>query len=730
VSNVTGHPNPGSQGDIGSNVSEETEFTSATGSADQLDQEPLSGKPTWKVAGISLGELLARGLHTVPIPSMDRWEAPTIDDLTRLLPQYQIESLIGRGGMGAVYKGRQERLDRFVAIKLLPCELADDVKFFARFEREARTLAKLDHPGIVSIYDFGQTSEGHLYFVMEFIDGTDLHRLIRSDEVNANHALEIVSQVCEALQFAHSKGVIHRDIKPANILLTKDGKVKLADFGLARPMETGINNSLTLSHVVMGTPDYMAPEQKRGDGDHRVDLYALGVMLYEMLCGSPPQGAWQLPSQRVSVDVRLDQVVIKAMQVEPELRYQQALQVKTDLDAIRSSIGDDIAPTPVQPANEPPEITLTSTSSKSLRWRIMIGLAVAVPLIVSIVTVLLVSRPERSRDSIAEKTPATPENVSGAQQKSPDVAVITENEVVDSLHLKYRFNRDGTAHVIGYVGVGEVINIPAQVAGRRVTGIADFALQSNSQIREVTIAEGVEMLGSFAFKWCSQLESIKLPSTLKVIGPWAFESCASLNQPDIPDGVTRIAEGAFSNCPKILSFDPPPALRFLERYAFQNCIEIREVKIPETVEKMEGGVFAGCVGIQEFKIQENHPTLVVVDGVIFDRSLTKLVHFPPGRAGSYVVPEATRAIGHRSFYGCFDLGSITLPSQLKTIETQSFIQCNSLETVEIPPSVNLVMDGAFSNCQRLKTVRITSPDTVVDPEQVEKLGSKLILSSR
>jgi serine/threonine protein kinase len=289
------------------------------------------------LGGIDPGELLARGLDSVPHPGPDHWQPPTAEALQRLIPQYEVETMIGRGGMGAVYKGHQKRLGRRVAIKLLPAELAGDSDFVARFEREAKTLAHLSHPGIVTVHDFGQTFENHLYFVMEFVDGTDLHHLIKTGGLNATQVLDIVGQVCEALQFAHTRGVVHRDIKPANILVTTDGKVKLADFGLARPMYAGENGFQTVTHVVMGTPDYMAPEQKRGEGDHRVDLYALGVTLYEMLCGRPPQGAWLPPSQRAPVDLRLDQVVIKAMQEEPGKRYQQASEVKSDLEKIQNS---------------------------------------------------------------------------------------------------------------------------------------------------------------------------------------------------------------------------------------------------------------------------------------------------------------------------------------------------------------------------------------------------------
>ncbi|HSP42143.1 MAG TPA: serine/threonine-protein kinase, partial [Luteolibacter sp.] len=373
-----------------------------------------------KVAGIDPGELLARGLNSINPPDVETWEPPTPVELSRLLPQYRIESIIGRGGMGAVYKGDQERLARSVAIKLLPSELADDVNFVSRFEREARTIAKLDHPGIIHVHDFGQTSEGHLYFVMEFVDGTDLHQLIHGPGINPTQALEIIGQVCDALQFAHSKGVVHRDIKPANILVTTDGRVKLADFGLARPLQSGLSGQLTLSRVIMGTPDYMAPEQKRGEGDHRVDLYALGVMLYEMLCGRPPQGAWQPPSQRVQVDVRLDQVVIKAMQEEPDRRYQQASEVKTDVDAIRTSIAKKAKPSPVKspafPAKPKAPGASKPSSNSSSKKPLAITAACLVPMLG--IGAWWTTRDEDNASILAETSPDVPSQISSV----PDAA--------------------------------------------------------------------------------------------------------------------------------------------------------------------------------------------------------------------------------------------------------------------------------------------------------------------
>lgn len=313
--------------------------------------------------GLDPGELLVRGINTAhPSGPVHEWTPPTPAELARLLPQYRIETLIGRGGMGAVYKGSQEKLGRTVAIKVLPVELTADTQFVTRFEREARTLAKLHHPGIVAIHDFGQTTDGHLYFVMEYVEGTDLRRVLQGPGLEPAQALEITTQICEALHAAHLQGVVHRDIKPANILLTKDGRVKLADFGLARPGRDE-HEPLTVTNAVLGTPDYMAPEQHGGRADLRTDIYALGLMLYEMLTGQLPRGAWTPPSRKVRVDIRIDEVVLKALQEEPDLRYQQASEMKVDVESIRSGV----APVPRGP--KPPSL---------LAWAITIGLGIAV----------------------------------------------------------------------------------------------------------------------------------------------------------------------------------------------------------------------------------------------------------------------------------------------------------------------------------------------------------------
>lgn len=269
-------------------------------------------------------------------PSSGGFVPPEIAELAAKFPQLEILELLGKGGMGAVYKARQRGLDRFVAIKILPPEIGNDPAFAERFSREARALGKLNHPNIVSVYDFGRSGEQY-YFLMEYVEGANLRQAIRSGGLTAKDALAIVSQVCDALQFAHDEGVVHRDIKPENILIDKRGRVKIADFGLAKLLgQDQSDHVLTQTHQVMGTLRYMAPEQMQGSKqvDHRADIFSLGVVFYELLTGELPVGRFAPPSKTVGVDVRLDEVVLRALESEPTLRYQHASEVKTQVQAI------------------------------------------------------------------------------------------------------------------------------------------------------------------------------------------------------------------------------------------------------------------------------------------------------------------------------------------------------------------------------------------------------------
>ena len=276
------------------------------------------------------------------------WQPPAVAEMAAWLPGYEVLSLVGRGGMGAVYKARQPQLDRFVAVKLLPVEVSLDEAFAQRFRREAQMLARLDHPNIVRIFDFGETTEGHLFYTMEFVEGEDLQQRLRRGLVDPGLAFAALQQVCAALECAHAQGIVHRDVKPANVLITTDGRVKLADFGLAAPTERAPTERLTQEGAALGTFEYAAPEQWQSQGgsaraasavpdelasqreafhleraplDHRADIYSVGVMAYELLTGELPRGIFPPPSEKAASDPRYDDVVMRALQQEPAKRW-------------------------------------------------------------------------------------------------------------------------------------------------------------------------------------------------------------------------------------------------------------------------------------------------------------------------------------------------------------------------------------------------------------------------
>ncbi len=270
-----------------------------------------------------------------PTPS---WEPPSVEELQRALPQYEISGFIARGGMGAVYKGTQKALQRTVAIKVLPADIDDGDRHFAeRFKQEAQTMARLTHPNIVAVHDSGETADGWIYIVMEFIDGTDVGQLIASEGiVEPRRAIQITSAVCEALAFAHEEGIIHRDIKPSNIMLDRKGRVKVADFGLAKLVNVD-TPSFSSATATVGTPEFIAPEAHiiGTQVDQRADIYAVGVMLYQMLTGQIPRGKFSAPSSLApEVDKRLDAIVDKALQTNREQRYSTASEMKTAIDKV------------------------------------------------------------------------------------------------------------------------------------------------------------------------------------------------------------------------------------------------------------------------------------------------------------------------------------------------------------------------------------------------------------
>jgi serine/threonine protein kinase len=342
---------------------------------DMPNQCPQCGAalPGGALAGLCPACLLKQGAETGPPPESVPFQPPGLEEVARLFPQLQILAFLGKGGMGAVYKARQPALDRMIALKILPPQAAAGPGFAERFNREARALARLNHPNIVAVHEFGQAGASP-FFIMEFVDGLTLRQLEQAARLTPDEALRIVPQICEALQYAHDEGIVHRDIKPENILIDKKGRVKIADFGIAKIIETEaavIDRRYSSPEIasaqqpgptgVVGTPHYMAPEQFETPQkvDHRADIFSLGVVFYEMLTGQLPLGRFAPPSRKVQIDARLDEVVLRALEREPELRYQHAAEVKTEIDTITStppgsnSSGEHTRPRVSQPAPPP-----------------------------------------------------------------------------------------------------------------------------------------------------------------------------------------------------------------------------------------------------------------------------------------------------------------------------------------------------------------------------------------
>jgi len=278
-------------------------------------------------------------LLTGELQATERTEPVPVERIAPLFPQLEILEYLGRGGMGIVYKARQLSLDRLVALKILAPQREKEAQFAERFAREAQALARLSHPHIVTVHDFGEAKMedgAALYFLlMEFVDGVNLRQVLRTRRLQSKEALAIVPPICEALQYAHDRGIVHRDIKPENLLLDKDGRVKIADFGIAKMVGTGAGEE----EKSAGTPEYMAPEQQTApeSADHRADIYSLGVVLYEMLTGELPSRKLEPTSARLrqmQLDVRLDEVVLRALHTEPELRYRTALDLKTQIELV------------------------------------------------------------------------------------------------------------------------------------------------------------------------------------------------------------------------------------------------------------------------------------------------------------------------------------------------------------------------------------------------------------
>ncbi len=334
--------------------------------------------------------------------------------------RYQVGELLGYGGMAEVHRGRDLRLGRDVAIKMLRTDLARDDTFQLRFRREAQNAASLNHPAIVAVYDTGEergsSGETLPYIVMEFVNGRTLKEVLAVEgRLMPRRALEITAEICSAIEFSHRHGIIHRDIKPGNVMMTQTGQIKVMDFGIARALASGAS-TMTQTSAVIGTAQYLSPEQARGESvDARSDVYATGCVLYELLCGQPPfvgdspvSVAYQhvredaKPPSLINRDVPppVDAVVLKALAKNPVNRYQSAGEMRNDV--LRAAAGRPVYAEPVMPGGDrtqrigpggpmPPR-NGAGTRRRTSGWAIAGLTALAVLAVVALVAGLIVSQ--------------------------------------------------------------------------------------------------------------------------------------------------------------------------------------------------------------------------------------------------------------------------------------------------------------------------------------------------
>jgi tRNA A-37 threonylcarbamoyl transferase component Bud32 len=311
-------------------------------------------------------------------------QAPSPQEIAPHFPELEVLELISVGGMGAVYKARQTKLGRLVALKVLASTLADDPEFLERFDREARVLGRLNHPGIVTVFDSGMAGPC-AYLLMEFVDGVNLRQAMQSGGFKPSEALAVTQEICSALEYAHGQGILHRDIKPENILIDATGRMKIADFGIAKLVgDQGPDHAtLTVRGAILGSMSYMAPEQfdAPGDVDQRADIYSLGVVLYELLTGELPRGRFGPPSEKSAVDARIDEIVMRTLEREREARFQNVHQMKTQVDAATLP---GFAPSPASGAAPGRKTARFATASLVCTvLSVLAGMFVGLPLLMS-----------------------------------------------------------------------------------------------------------------------------------------------------------------------------------------------------------------------------------------------------------------------------------------------------------------------------------------------------------
>jgi serine/threonine protein kinase len=584
-----------------------------------------------------------------------------------LANRYRLDELVAEGGFAQVYRAYDTELQRTVAIKIpKPSKLESKDAFLA----EARRVARLKHESIVPVHDVGV--EGDTCFIVtEYVEGGSLADKLVSGKVPREQALRWVSEIADALEYAHLNGVIHRDVKPANVLIDHHGRAKLADFGIAHSAtKTG---SFAPS---LGTLRYMSPEQLEGKpSDHRSDLYSLGVVLYELLRGRIPYSSSEPNVLRKEIvlgkptdwptdfpkDIR--EICQKALSKSPHQRHASAAHFAAELRRVNGGRQGTI-------------------------WWPWIALLVAIPSLLT--AVALSSRPSAP--------PTLPAPVSSARvDEDAQYADLPANPASD---FQYEIV-DGTVKITRFIGSATVVKIPDTIEDTPVTIIGR---KSFSQSRDFT--------------------AVILPKTTKIIESEAFFNCSWLRHITIPEGVDRIDEGAFAGCALTEVFLPASVTHFSNAvYQCPTLVSIVVDPANQVFKSIDGLLYDKQVtGILRCPEGRTEPvtlpsTITTVGRMAFHHCLN---------LSSISLPGSVRVIGQMAFYRCTNLERISIPVGVKKIEAQTFVDCPRLKSISLPEGLEEIDDGVFWGCTSLKTITIPASVTKIHEKAFDNCPAEII----
>jgi serine/threonine protein kinase len=584
-----------------------------------------------------------------------------------LANRYRLDELVAEGGFAQVYRAYDTELQRTVAIKIpKPSKLESKDAFLA----EARRVARLKHESIVPVHDVGV--EGDTCFIVtEYVEGGSLADKLVSGRIPREQALRWVSEIADALEYAHLNGVIHRDVKPANVLIDHHGRAKLADFGIAHSATKTGEFAPSL-----GTLRYMSPEQLEGKpSDHRSDLYSLGVVLYEVLTGRIPYSSSEPNVLRKEIvlgkpsdwptdfpkDIR--EICQKALSKSPHQRHASSAQFGAELRRVESGRRGGI----VWP------------------W---IALLIATPALAS--SFFILGRPSAPPTSLTSISPTRLDEDAQYADRPANPATDFRYEIID-----------GSVKITGFAGSSTIVKIPDTIEDKPVSTI-----------------------GRESFRQSKDFTAVILPKTTKTIEESAFRDCHWLRHITIPEGVERIDDGAFTGCSLTEVFLPSSVARFGNSiYACPSLVSI-EVDPANTVYRSIDGLLYDKDVKAILRCPEGRtkpvtlpPTIHHVGRMAFHHCLN---------LSSITLPDGVDFIGQMAFYRCTNLERISIPVGVKKIEAQTFVDCPRLKSISLPEGLEEIDDGVFWGCTSLKTITIPASVAKIHEKAFEECPAEIV----